>query len=182
MATSTPRLGLRKPSPVDLVSVQADLNDNYDKIEAEADRLAALIAGGDPLYTEVRSNVAQQIPSGGYPLVVFDTVIENPAGLWKPALTSRLTMPKAGLWEFEFHCVFPQHGSGARQANFVTNAASWAPDTEEGHNTIPTALNCFRTIRMALNQFIEVQVHQDTGGPLNVNGVTCNFTAKWVKA
>lgn len=78
MATSTTRLGLRKPASTDTVSVSADLNANWDKIDA------AVILG-------------QQVGTTGI-TVTNSTVLVNAPGLVVPLLANTKYAIESWIW------------------------------------------------------------------------------------
>lgn len=185
MATSTPRLGLRKPGVTDLVSVQADLNDNYDKIEAEADRLDALIKSGDPIYTEVRAAAAIRVSPNVHTAVPYDTVIENPSTLWNIANNTRLTVPKAGLWRFTCGMEWynPSSAAFTRMCKLRANGAGLFFGTScEAAPNFETAMQAEKTFRLAIGGFVEMLVFHNQSADQDTTINKSYLVAEWVKA
>ncbi len=166
MASNTPYLNLRKPDGVDLVNYLADLDDNYDKIDAGVLAIAKLHR------CRVSRITAQAVGSGVSSAVVWTVEDYDSSTMWNPANPSRIVAPVAGTYNFSFGTQFAiSAAGGARSIFFLKNSGGAVLAISHFFpNASWYAGGVVETdVVMAANDFIECMVYQNSGGVLNLD-------------
>lgn len=151
-----------------------------DVVKADLDFLA------NPPACRVYHNAAQSIPNVTGTLLAFnserydtdtmhDTVTNN----------SRITIKTAGLYVVTLNFTWPTNGTGERRASIFLNGATQIAFSSTSPAQITTDNGiCLATIyKLAVNDYLTVQVYQSSGGALNVNSgsnYSPEFAATWV--
>jgi hypothetical protein len=121
------------------------------------------------LSARVTHSVAQSIANNTFPKLVFDTARWNDGGLWDSTANTKLTAPVSGLYVIGAHIEWEPNAAGIRVLELVQSSVSviasiWQSAAVNG----PTRQSIATLWYLAVNDFVEVQVSQDSGGPLLV--------------
>lgn len=128
-----------------------------------------------PPHCRIRNTgAAQSIPNNSSTALTFNTDTEDVGGCHDTAVnTSRITAPAGGdgWWGFMTNVEFPANATGHRQLSLRVNGsvfiASTSDPTPSGTNV--TRLQVSTEYRLAVGDYVEAIVYQNSGGALNAN-------------
>jgi hypothetical protein len=170
MATNTPFLNLRKPDGVDLVNYLADLDDNYDKIDA------GVLAVAKPRRARVSRVTAQAVGSAVSSAMVWTIVDYDTAVFWAAGQPSRLTCAVAGTYNFSFGAQFAISAAGGQRSLFLqrtTAIGGVATIIAISHFTPNASWYCGGTVEcdmnMAVGDYVECMAYHNAGAVLNLD-------------
>lgn len=134
----------------------------------------ATITGGYTEGARVRHNANQAIPHNVWTILAFnqerydtDTIHDNVVN------NSRLTCKTPGVYVITFVFSWVANATGWRLAYFYLNASTYiAIVAWDAVATDQTRMSMTTIYKLALNDFVEAGVYQNSGGALNVNSNT----------
>lgn len=102
-------------------------------------------------------------------ILVFNTVRWDESGVFDGGSPTRLTIPTTGKYFVFAHLRFPPHGGGTRQVYLLRNGTETIALNGVGGGSHYAALSVSTVAAFEAGDWVEVQVWQDTGGPLVVS-------------
>jgi hypothetical protein len=143
-----------------------------------AARLANIEAGNTPasphgLAVYRAANLV--LASGTLTTISWDTILaDNADGNWSAANPSRLTALKAGWYTFNARILYPANATGQRTFQWAVNGNTVA---REDHNAPSNAASNVAfsssvTVYLAVGDYLELKVSQNSGASLTVAGAT----------
>jgi hypothetical protein len=157
---------------------------NTDFVKDGAAAIQALATAVDPLATSrpvvrVYHNAAQSIATGVQTPLAFNTEIYDDAGMHDPAVNpSRLVCGVAGTYYVQAGCEFVASAAGMRWMTLRRNGIAGefqTIDRRPGHATIVVPLNVSVLLQLAVNDYVEAIVFQDSGAALVVEAGGAQF-------
>ena len=133
-------------------------------------------------FCAVSINAAQSIPNNTATTVTWNAEISNPNSLHSNVTNpSRITIKNAGIYVIGGMIEFAANITGVRMAILNKNGAGWAqlfeiPATPAGTFNCPVSLS----LSLAVNDFLELQVFQTSGGALNLDQVSSLYVVRFV--
>ena len=174
-------------------SVGNDLS--QDEWEAVATHIADGQTAGDILYFDgtywkrrpfnvgarVYNDASEVIPNGGWHAVSFnserwdtDNIHDNSTN------NSRLTCKTAGLYVITFNGEFPGAASGRAVARILLNGATVICMMSNLLTSLgPIRMNPSTVYTLSINDYVEVQVYQESGGDLNL-AAAANYSPEFL--
>lgn len=124
----------------------------------------------------LRQTVAQSIPSNANQALLFDSeFIDTANGHSTTTNTSRWTCPagEAGWYWVKGQYAAASNSTGDRMCQLITNSTTvFAKASSVALGSHPTYLNCSDLIYLAVGDFVETSVYQNSGGSLNTDLAT----------
>lgn len=118
------------------------------------------------------SNATQSISNNTYTTITFNSEFFDTDSYHSTSTnTGRITIPsgKAGKYLFTYYVTFDTNGTGSRRATLLKNGTDYITFFGTG------AFSSFRTVasqavicNLAVGDYVELQVYQNSGGSLNV--------------
>lgn len=162
-------LGLRKPENNDGFG-QDDFNLNADAIDAllHAAGLSAS-AGNQVPAARVFHSVDQSIANATGTILAFDSERFDRDVMHDVAVNnSRLVFKTAGLYLFGAQTFWAANATGERQTNLLLNGGNYLVRDIKPAAAASTRLGMVATVwSFAIDDFVEVQVYQTSGGALS---------------
>ncbi len=125
--------------------------------------------GGFEIGARVFNSVEISIASGGFVALTFDSERFDTDNIHNPALNpGRLTARTAGKYYIKAQVTWEGSGAGRRIARLRPNGGVTIADHEIALNTGTETQNVDTVWDMAVDDYVEVVVFQNTGGALNV--------------
>jgi len=162
-------------------------NELLTDIVRELNRLRQAVEGEErtetlrPLYARVRRSTNQTIADATQTEISFsherwDTGANStyPNGFWAIANPTRLTAVVSGNYIITGHVVFAANATGCRSINIrLTSGAVASIIAEHGHPAVATAargtaMSIATAFYMQVGDYVELRVHQTSGGNLDV--------------
>ena len=154
----------------------------YITVVAVADRLPYLDTDGklqtgqlpDSPYSILRSGSAVAVPNNTPTALTWNINGGNTLGGIDPGLTlwSAIVLGDGGLYSIKACVNFGASAVGSRELRILVNGAIFALDKRSALGAGDTTLACAVDIGVGANSLTAIQVFQDSGGALNVGGVT----------
>lgn len=129
----------------------------------------------------VYHNVAQSIPTAVGTLLAFNSERFDTDAIHDVTTNnSRLTCKTAGKYLIFANVEFAANATGVRYINIALNGATviGSQTSLSSDVTIPARINASVIYDLAVNDYIEVNVYQDSGGALNVTSAA-NFSPEF---
>lgn len=128
---------------------------------------------GPAMFTHVRRAASQSIPTGGvFTQVSWDSVVENPDGVFNAGTPTRLTIPAGadGVWQFSMWMRYDINATGIRYCYLRKNALTPLQidlrNATSGGNY--TYMSLVGTFRLVAGEYVDLNAFQDSGGALNL--------------
>jgi len=143
-------------------------------VAARRDHKHAMPAGGTDISVRVRHSVDQSIANAANTFVAFDTEDYDTDAMHDTVTNNtRITIKTAGKYILAFVGGFDANTTGHRVSSFVLNGtdaigSSTHPAGESGQRPY---MSLVWQGNFVVNDYIEVQVRQDSGGALNLKGL-----------
>lgn len=117
---------------------------------------------------KVYDNAAQTLTTGVAAVVSCEGEDTDAKGLHNPAVNpSRITVATAGRYEVKAQCAFVANATGYRQVAILKNGAAVASVRVPAVSGVSTTLQAVGSVLCAVNDYIEMQVLQTSGGNLD---------------
>lgn len=126
------------------------------------------------------SNAAQAIANAVWTTLTWDTDVFDASGMHDPVTNnSRITAGRAGRYLVCAGTEFAVNSTGARFVRLIKNGSEIAMFNTGAFATYNVRLNVTTITTLTVGQYVEVQVFQNSGAPLNVvaNSSASFFTA-----
>jgi len=128
-----------------------------------------------PTAPDVSARVFNSVPipvsNNADVILEFDSERWDTAGIHDPGVPSRLTAPAAGKYLMYCHVSFPTNGAGARGIALVKNGTEViAIDHDVAASAYHTELTVVSTYELAVGDYVEAHVAQDSGTVLDALG------------
>jgi hypothetical protein len=151
------------------------VNDVMRVVRVDATGKIITVGGGiSPLMTEVQLELStQSILSGVGAYISFNKVLMDELGAFNPVNPTRLTIPSSGIYIVGGFVEFDYAALGVRQIALNKNGNNTNPLAVQAQDAISagivSGLTLERTIgRFSVGDYIELQVYQTSGAPINV--------------
>ena len=146
---------------------------------ATATGLEWIANGGSAEGARIQLNAAQSIPNNALTIITFDTeVYDDNDYIDIGGNATRITVPSDGDYLFVVYAQFDTSATGYRQVRLLKNGAtSLEPQRINPISSTLTAFTATFTVRLVTSDYVELQVFQDSGGPLNFSGPTPGLQA-----
>ena len=156
------------------------------------------IVGGDLTVTHdihavnatrvrVQRSTDQTIPTATWTPQSFDIVTfeSNPSGAssqWSASYPTRLTSVVTGVYLVIAHTRFYYNSTGSRGINITKNGVSMVANLQQASTTASDNphLQVIEIIFLAVGDYIETNVYQNSGGNLNTNSGSNNLYLEWM--
>jgi hypothetical protein len=119
-------------------------------------------------------STTQSIPNNSIVAVKFDTESFDTAGFHDGAQPARLTAPTAGIYQVEAYVAFNASTVGFRDLKLAVNSSTANPIAELLVNPESTtglsALSASGLVKLAVGDYVQVHVYQNSGGSLLLLG------------
>lgn len=131
--------------------------------------------------TTVRTDSTQAIATATATMLSWDsTVYEDSTGMWASANPTRLVAHRTGVYDITYDVTFTANSTGRRRAQLFKNGLIFTPNMRSGGDA-PTneayLTGHLAGIELTQDDYIEVQLYQDSGGSLDVlNGASASIT------
>lgn len=143
------------------------------------DNLAVLAPAAVPSCRAYRSSI-QEIANNTETAILFtaerwdtDTIHDNSTN------TNRLTCKTAGIYGIYTNILWESNGSGRRRIAIKLNGTTYiAWDNREIDATGDFGQNVYTEYSLAVNDYVDVQVYQDSGGALDIQA-TGNYSCEF---
>ncbi len=114
----------------------------------------------------------QSIPDATWTNVVFDSEISDIGGMWAIGDPSKITLPANGVYLIVADLIFPSNATGFRQIGINLNGSIRTHVTITPGMAANHRMHIVAMYSRGAGEWIEVQAHQDSGGPLNISGAS----------
>jgi hypothetical protein len=133
----------------------------------------------------VYNSAAQSIPNSTQTNLSFNTERYNNGGMHSTiSNNSRITAQKAGVYVITGNVEFASNATGMRVVGVILNGATPMAEVRiPAVNGNTTILSVSTLLHMAINDYVELFVYQDSGGALNVTllaDISPEFAAQWM--
>jgi hypothetical protein len=130
------------------------------------------LPGSGPMAVLVYNNAIQNVNSHTWTALTFNSEYADDGDFHSTSSnTGRLTAPVAGWYDIFADIEFEKHATGQRYIRFVKNGT-----TVIGHigpmmaiATVNTRVNLSIQAKLTVNDYVQVEAYQDSGGALAVN-------------
>jgi hypothetical protein len=131
-------------------------------------------------YAQLYQTVAQAIPSAANTVLTLDTVGRDTDGMYNVGTPDRVTIPvgMAGLWTLDAGVAFASNATGQRRMGIRVNGTTFVSQQRIPPITIAasaTVITTAATVELAVGDYLEVVVYQDTGAALNTNVTVSSY-------
>lgn len=167
---TTPTLALPYPAPTATPDVPYDLQQLAEKVESILDTTRPRVA----LYTTTPAAITTTTTT----TFSWDSVSTNVGPMYAAGSPTRITATKAGLYLVVSQMEWPNNATGIRRSQFRVNGTTFlgASDPNAAAAGSVTQVNVTTLWQAALNDYLEVQVFQTSGGNLTpVAGAGTSF-------
>ena len=129
----------------------------------------------------VRLTSTQSIPNATDTTVSWhEAVYEDPSTMWDIAAPTKIIIPRAGVYTIVFHVFWASSATPTddRDIKFIVNTSETRIS-----QSLPAAVEHASQLSietgLALNDELEIQVKQSTGGALNLQATRTRLTVRW---
>lgn len=159
------------------------------QIEALARAVEKALSNPPLCALTTNQTLGQTVGDNTTPVLTFDVVVKNTDGMYNAQTsTNRITIVRPGVYDLRAVATFAANAAGSRFINFLKNGTDVIARAEVGANQASgrgTTISTFASLPLAANDFIQVQVWQNSGGNLltSAAGPTLSrFSARFVHA
>jgi hypothetical protein len=175
---STSNLGLPqwdatdKPERTDFNTAFADLDTAVDAVETVADGIVARP------FCHVTKSATQSINHNSWTALAFPDEFVDARAMHDPTTNnSRVVAVEAGFYIISALATFAVNDTSVRGLRFRLNGSTIIGQAD--YNNLGTAsdvgMNITAFRNMSLNDYVEVQAFQYSGGALNIQATNCHF-------
>jgi len=143
-----------------------------DKTDTEIYTGSTWVVGGlNAPYAQIGRSTDQSIPNSTLTAVLWTTeVSDSHSGHSTVTNTSRYTATVAGLYQVSCSLPWDPNATGVREMFFRVNNTTSTPGDRAQASTVATIMtSSTRLLRLAVNDYVEVVVWQNSGGALNIS-------------
>ena len=152
-----------------------DLIRRVAQLESEVERLRTLETPTNAIGVRVirdSASATQSIPNTTVTALTFDTTIYDTNSFFDVLTPTRLTCTLAGIYVITGAFRIDSNATGQRQIRITRNGADIiALENQLPVSTILTNIGITTQYQLAVNDYVEISVFQNSGGALNINNV-----------
>ena len=130
------------------------------------------LSGQVQLLARVHRSTTQTIATATNTAVVFDTPLDNLGGMWNPNQGDRVTVPVRGVYSLGGASSWVANAAGIRYQWFRRNGndlKAFGPQAALPGSAVINDLEAGAKIILEAGEYVELIVHQTSGGNLNLN-------------